>query len=33
MDTFDLKYKPSFRTCKKISYKAFDVQDNARKAR
>ena len=27
-DTFDTKYKPSFRICKKISDKAFDVQDN-----
>ena len=29
MDTFDLKYKPCFRICKKISDKAFDVQDSA----
>ena len=27
-DTFNSKYKPSFRICKKISDKAFDVQDN-----
>ena len=27
-NTFDSKYKPSFRICKKISDKAFDVQDN-----
>ena len=28
-DTFDLKYKPSFRICRKISDKVFDVQDSA----
>ena len=27
-DTFDSKYKPSFGICKKISHKAFEVQDN-----
>ena len=27
-DTFDSKYKPSVQICKKISDKAFDVQDN-----
>ena len=32
-DIFDLKYKPSFRICKKISDKAFDVQDGAGKIR
>ena len=32
-DTFDSKYKPSFRICKKISDKAHDVQDSARKVR
>ena len=32
-DAFDSKYKPSFRICKKISDKAFDVQDSAGKVR
>ena len=32
-DTFDSKYKPSFRICKKILDKAFDVQDSIGKVR
>ena len=32
-DTFDSKYKPSFRICKKISDKAFDIQNSAGKVR
>ena len=32
-DTLYLKYKPSFRICKKILDKAFDVQDSAGKVR
>ena len=28
-DAFDSKYKPSFRICKKILHKAFDVPDSA----
>ena len=28
-DTFDAKYKPSFRLCKKILGKAFHVQNSA----
>ena len=31
--TFDSKYKPSSRICKKISDKAFDVQDNLGKSK
>ena len=30
-DTFDSKYKPSFRICKKILDKAFDIHDSAGK--
>ena len=32
-DTLDLKYKPSFRICKKISDKDFDIQDNSGKVK
>ena len=32
-DTFDSKYKPSFQFCKKISDKAFEVQDNLGKVK
>ena len=32
-DAFDPEYKHSFRICKKISDKAFDVQDSAGKVR
>ena len=32
-NAFDTKYKPSFRICKWISDKAFDVQDSAGKVR
>ena len=32
-DTFDLKYKPSFRNCKKILDKAFDVYDSVGRVR
>ena len=31
--TFDSKYKPSFWICKKISYKAFEVQNNLGKVK
>ena len=32
-DTFDSKYKTSFRICKKFSNKVFDVQDSTGKVR
>ena len=32
-DTFDSKYNPGFRICKKIEDKAFDVQDSTGKVR
>ena len=32
-DAFDLECKPSFRICKKISGKEFDVQGSVRKVR
>ena len=32
-NTIDIKNKPSFRICKQISDKAFDVQESAGKVR
>ena len=33
MNSYDTKYKPSFRICEQISDKVFDVQDSTGKVR